>query len=77
MNERQREPVSLPLYLTPEHECSYYPERSARTVFGDPRLIPDRRAQTIMAENGFRRSGSYLPRMRRLRGLYPDAHTRG
>ncbi|MDX1454885.1 MAG: arginyltransferase [Gammaproteobacteria bacterium] len=62
MNQNEGQPVTLPLYLTPEHPCSYYPEREARTVFADPRLIPDRRAQTEMAEAGFRRSGSYLYR---------------
>lgn len=50
----------LPLYLTPDHECSYYDDRQARTVFGDPRHVPDRRMQTLLAEQGFRRSGRYL-----------------
>lgn len=52
----------LPLYLTPEHECSYYDDRQARTVFGDPRIAPDIAAQTRLAQQGFRRSGRYLYR---------------
>lgn len=52
----------LPLYLTPNHECSYYPDREARTVFGDPRQSPDIETQTLLAQQGFRRSGRYLYR---------------
>lgn len=52
----------LPLYLTPDHECSYYDDRRARTVFGDPRHIPDKQMQTLLAQQGFRRSGRYLYR---------------
>ena len=52
----------VPLYLTPEHACSYYDDREARTVFGDPRLAPDVNIQTQLAQQGFRRSGKYLYR---------------
>ena len=52
----------LPLYLTPAHECSYYADREARTVFGDPRHTPDMETQTLLAQQGFRRSGRYLYR---------------
>ena len=52
----------LPLYLTPAHECSYYVGREARTVFGDPRHTPDLETQTLLAQQGFRRSGRYLYR---------------
>lgn len=52
----------LPLYLTPEHDCSYYADRQARTVFADPRVVPGIAAQTRLAQQGFRRSGRYLYR---------------
>lgn len=52
----------LPLYLTPGHECSYYEDRQARTVFGDPRRVPDIEMQTLLTQQGFRRSGRYLYR---------------
>jgi len=52
----------LPLYLTPEHPCSYYTDRQARTVFGDPRIAPDVELQSRLAQQGFRRSGSYIYR---------------
>lgn len=52
----------LALYLTPEHECSYYDDRRARTVFGDPRAAPGLDLQTRLAQQGFRRSGRYLYR---------------
>lgn len=50
----------IAFYLTPEHECSYYPERTARSVFADPRARPDLNAQTLLAQHGFRRSGNFL-----------------
>lgn len=53
---------TLPFFLTPEHECSYYDDRLARTVFGDPRQTPDRRTQTELARHGFRRSGRFMYR---------------
>lgn len=52
----------IPFFLTPEHECSYYDDRLARTVFGDPRQSPDRRTQTELARHGFRRSGRFMYR---------------
>src|SRR5690606_27806353 len=52
----------LPLYLTPEHTCSYYADRNARTVFSDPRVVPDVEMQTRLAQQGFRRSGRYIYR---------------
>lgn len=52
----------FPLYLTPEHPCSYFDDREARTLFGDPRIVPDAELQTRLAQQGFRRSGKYLYR---------------
>lgn len=52
----------LGFYLTPTHECSYFPERRARTVFADPAAEPGPGAQDLLAAHGFRRSGRYLYR---------------
>jgi len=52
----------LSFFLTPTHECSYLPEREARTVFADPAAEPDARTQTALAAHGFRRSGRYIYR---------------
>lgn len=50
----------LGFYLTPLHECSYFPERQARTVFADPRARPDNNAQNTLTAHGFRRSGRFF-----------------
>lgn len=55
-------PERLGFYLTPVHECSYFEDRQARTVFADPAVTPSPAAQTTLAAHGFRRSGRYLYR---------------
>ena len=62
MSDAPRSPAKLGFYLTPEHECPYLPERTARTAFADPTASPGLRAQTVLAEAGFRRSGGILYR---------------
>lgn len=52
----------LALYLSPEHPCGYLADRSARTVFLDPQVTPSRSLYSAFADQGFRRSGSYLYR---------------
>ena len=64
MSDAPRAATKLGFYLTPEHECPYLPERVARTAFADPTAAPDLRAQTALAESGFRRSGGILYRPR-------------
>lgn len=64
MSDAPRPATKLGFYLTPEHECPYLPERVARTAFADPTASPDLRAQTALAEAGFRRSGGILYRPR-------------
>jgi arginyl-tRNA--protein-N-Asp/Glu arginylyltransferase len=54
--------MNLPLYLTPEHECSYLPERVAVTVFADPEFPKDPAVQGALTEQGFRRSGAHMYR---------------
>ena len=62
MSDAPRPAARLGFYLTPEHECPYLPERVARTAFADPTAAPDLRAQTKLAEHGFRRSGGIVYR---------------
>ena len=52
----------LQLYATPEHECSYLPERIAVTLFADPQHRKDPWLQGTLTAQGFRRSGSHLYR---------------
>lgn len=48
------------LYISQTHECSYLPEREARSLFLDPntQVTPEIYQQLI--DRGFRRSGCYL-----------------
>ena len=48
------------LYISQSHECSYLPDRDARSLFLDPSadVTPDIYQQLI--DRGFRRSGCYL-----------------
>jgi len=48
------------LYSTGEHECSYLPDRRARTVFVDPRHALTATQYGTLARQGMRRSGSYV-----------------
>lgn len=47
-------------YITAEHECSYLPEKSARTLFADPDFPMDINVYTALARQGFRRSGKHI-----------------
>jgi len=49
-------------YLTPSHPCSYLNDRSARTLFLDPRETVSQRLYALLSVSGFRRSGSHLYR---------------
>lgn len=62
MTRRDDTAGRLGFYLTPDHACGYLPDRAARTVFADPEAAPDRRAQTVLAASGFRRSGRFTYR---------------
>ena len=61
MSEQRRQ--SHPqFYLTPEHPCSYLPERQARTLFLDPAQTVGPALYSQLSRLGFRRSGSHLYR---------------
>lgn len=49
-------------YLTPAHDCSYFNDRDATTLFVDPRSRLTIEQFTLLTENGFRRSGDYIYR---------------
>ena len=53
---------TLVFFATPEHHCSYLPDRHATTMFVDPRAHIDRRLYTQLTALGFRRSGSHYYR---------------
>ena len=50
------------LLITPEHECSYLPERRAATLFVDPQNPMTTGTYSLFSELGFRRSGDHVYR---------------
>lgn len=50
------------LLITPEHPCSYLPERSAQTIFIDPEASKSPEFYQSLLDMGFRRSGSDIYR---------------
>lgn len=53
---------SLPLYLTAEHPCGYYPDRRTANLVPDPRVVMHAGLYGQMVAHGFRRSGGYVYR---------------
>jgi len=49
-------------FVTPEHECSYLPNREATTLFIDPQAELSTQAYSLFAELGFRRGGDHIYR---------------
>ena len=56
------EVTDVRLVLTPDHPCSYLPDRRARTLFVSPERSLDTTLQSALSRVGFRRSGEYLYR---------------
>lgn len=55
--------LELPkLYISMPHECSYFPDRMASTLFVDPKALLSGSQYSLMARLGFRRSGSMVYR---------------
>ena len=52
----------LALYATPEHDCSYLPDKQASTIFADPKVVVDTDLYTQLSSLGFRRSGQHYYR---------------
>ncbi len=57
-------PPDMAFYATPPHECSYFSERRAVTLFADPHTPMSSRLYGVLAPLGFRRSGEYVYRPR-------------
>ena len=55
---------TLVFYATPEHDCSYLPDRLATTLFVDPKARIDPALYSRLTHLGFRRSGSHYYRPR-------------
>ncbi|RMF13326.1 MAG: arginyltransferase [Gammaproteobacteria bacterium] len=53
---------TLIFYATPEHDCSYLPDRQAVTLFVDPSLPVSDTLYTRLSQIGFRRSGQHYYR---------------
>ncbi|NOT10939.1 MAG: arginyltransferase [Methylococcaceae bacterium] len=55
--------ISIPLYLTQEHACSYLDNQAAQTLFVDPAYTITTRQYAELIKQGFRRSGDevYAP----------------
>ncbi|MFE8071627.1 arginyltransferase [Marinobacteraceae bacterium S3BR75-40.1] len=53
---------TLIFFATPEHECSYLPDKKATTMFVDPRARIDKQLYSQLTALGFRRSGSHYYR---------------
>ena len=49
-------------FLTPQHPCSYLDNRTARTLFLDPREVVNSTLYGVLTHAGFRRSGGHLYR---------------
>ncbi len=47
-------------YITAEHECSYLPDKNARTLFADPDFPMNTNIYTALTKQGFRRSGKNI-----------------
>ncbi|MEM1432883.1 MAG: arginyltransferase [Pseudomonadota bacterium] len=65
---------SIPLFLTPEHPCSYLEGEAARTLFVDPKLQLSQSRYQQLTNAGFRRSGSnlYRPHCERCQACQPS-----
>lgn len=52
----------LDFYLTIEHPCGYYDDRSSQNIVPDPDFTMDGRVYSQLVANGFRRSGDHVYR---------------
>lgn len=53
---------TMTCYISPPHECGYLPDQQAISVFIDPEIPVDTNLYTLLAHQGFRRSGGHLYR---------------
>lgn len=53
-------PLQIRLYHTVDHQCGYYPDRTARNLIVDPDLSAPTHIYEALVAQGFRRSGSEI-----------------
>lgn len=53
---------TLVFYATPEHDCSYLPDKQAMTMFADPKTKINHGIYSQLSQLGFRRSGNHFYR---------------
>lgn len=53
---------TLMFYATPEHDCSYLPDKKATTMFVDPKAKVNQALYSELSRFGFRRSGNHYYR---------------
>lgn len=53
---------AVSIYATGEHPCAYLDDRTARTLFVDPREPVDNATYSSLVDQGFRRSGEFVYR---------------
>jgi len=53
---------TLVFYATPEHDCSYLPDKKASTMFVDPKAQINQQMYSQLSQLGFRRSGNHYYR---------------
>lgn len=53
---------TLHFYATPEHNCSYLKDKTAKTLFVDPHATISNHTYTQLSDLGFRRSGKHIYR---------------
>jgi len=53
---------NIPLYLTSEHDCGYFPDRRATSLVPDPSLTMSRELYSHLIALGYRRSGDFTYR---------------
>ena len=54
--------AELRFFKTPEHDCSYLPQKKAVTLFLDPQSPVDTETYSSLSYSGFRRSGYHIYR---------------
>ncbi len=59
---KESETVRLSFFATPEHDCSYLPDRQSITLFADPSAELDNHIYSSLSQYGFRRSGKHIYR---------------
>lgn len=53
---------TLDFFTTPDHACSYLPDKEACSLFADPKAQIDKLVYSQLSALGFRRSGKYIYR---------------